>query len=1028
MRQCLSLVAFVILLVPAAALSREANPTPPLRMAPSDPPVEQSTGAREDTLFLFAASGPGSYGSPGTDARGFTFDFEGGPAAAGWFGVDLTAQEDTYWHLASTDICAGTGTDMSQAHPFDTMDLVNDYALWCGRKNICSWANQSGYGDDWRQYAVLDLTTYPVVTDLAIDFAYRSDFEGDTFDWFEVRVDSAGTWKTVHIDQTTGDRTFRELSINIPAADFGGGGTRVGFYFRSDSGWSDEDGQYDSNIGAVWIDNIMASVDGAQVFAADFEDGIEPAEISFETPPGAGLHAELRRTSFAEHGCIINSSYFWTFFDVGTTIPEYPIPVIPFGPPYVNEAVQSPWLEVDQHGNPIEIGPDTQVLVWYWMYGDEPPGTLVFGAEHPFVAARVDGICDGPFKKSGNTYWPEFSGEWYTWGGFVDQELQESADAAGGGAITGISIRLWVQDFCEVWCNQYGDGYPHNPAPFYDNVRVTLINRSVIDWNVDQFRRLQDNFAEDGGKVRMDCALDIQPSDSPTLVVGDSTTIDLNMDPLGGIKPVHAGGPGEVRPSLYMHFRVVEGPHAGSTDPAMGDPDASDGIWSPHIGTAFVNGETWNVALADSALSGGTWTSDRWAFDLADDWFEPGDVIEFYFRAEAVDGTVSVRPNWAESPDPDLRNYLRMRCLPTAGATVLFVEDRLGALPWWEEAFTMSGLEGHDIYSTQASSSGLNNGLGCRAAPGQLASYELIIWDCGNLPSGTLTNAPPSDLCYDTLLLEDWLNATPHDTGLWVMGTEVATDQTDAPGFLNTVLGVQRVASGTFYDDITGITIPRVLVTHPDLVYLDGTPHFILDGGCPSIENFDLVTPLGPFTEVTHEWEVDPGYGAVAGILNRDPDGDGTALSSTGHANRTLFNPFGYEHLLDEGYAVPAGRLYVRYMVKHVLEAFFGQNLYDVAADPVPTLTALNGAYPNPFNPSTRVDFSLASPGRVKLTIFDVAGRRVRTLLDERREAGHHEVEWQGRNDRGRALASGVYFLRFESEGATEREKLLLLK
>jgi hypothetical protein len=121
-----------------------------MALEPPAPNAAPAFGAREDTFFLFAASGPGSYGSPGTDARGFTFDHEGGPAEAGWFGVDLTAQEGEWWHLADTDLCAGTGTDMSEALPFDTGDTVNDYALWCGRSEVCGWFDPDGYGNHWK--------------------------------------------------------------------------------------------------------------------------------------------------------------------------------------------------------------------------------------------------------------------------------------------------------------------------------------------------------------------------------------------------------------------------------------------------------------------------------------------------------------------------------------------------------------------------------------------------------------------------------------------------------------------------------------------------------------------------------------------------------------------------------------------------------------------------------------------------------------------------------------------------------------
>jgi hypothetical protein len=472
-----ALAAVLFLTIAMQVSAREEIPEPPrLRSVPLEVQPPASNGAREDTLFLFAASGPGSFGSPGTDARGFTFDHEGGPADAGWFGVDKTGQDGEWWHLASTTICAGTSTDMSQALPFDTGDTVNDYALWCGRSDVCGWVDPNGYGSNWRQYAVIDLSAYPAVSEVVIDFAYRSDFEGDNYDWFEVRVDSAGVWKTVQRDETSGDQTYRELSFTIPAAEFGGGATRIGFYFESDGAWSDEDGLYDSDIGAVWIDNIVASVDGAQVFAADFEDGLLPAEIGFETPPGAGNLAALRNENFQEDPDTINDSYAWTFYDPALANEDYPDGIIPFGPPYVQAAVQSPWLEVDQYGEPLVLGPDDRVLVEYQMYGDQPGSGLVFIAETPFIATRRDDGCEGPFTDSITTYWPSFSGNWYPW--LVDMTLYVH-DISFGGVVTGISVQLWVEDMCDFWCDTYGSGEPHTCAPYYDNVRVMVIREDL---------------------------------------------------------------------------------------------------------------------------------------------------------------------------------------------------------------------------------------------------------------------------------------------------------------------------------------------------------------------------------------------------------------------------------------------------------------------------------------------------------------------------------------------------------------------
>ena len=84
-----------------------------------------------------------------------------------------------------------------------------------------------------------------------------------------------------------------------------------------------------------------------------------------------------------------------------------------------------------------------------------------------------------------------------------------------------------------------------------------------------------------------------------------------------------------------------------------------------------------------------------------------------------------------------------------------------------------------------------------------------------------------------------------------------------------------------------------------------------------------------------------------------------------------------------------------------------------VTAVPAARLTdALGPVWPNPFNPSTTIAFSLRASARVELAVYDLRGRKLAGLVSGRRDAGRHEVVWLGRDDRGRALPSGTYLAR----------------
>lgn len=89
----------------------------------------------------------------------------------------------------------------------------------------------------------------------------------------------------------------------------------------------------------------------------------------------------------------------------------------------------------------------------------------------------------------------------------------------------------------------------------------------------------------------------------------------------------------------------------------------------------------------------------------------------------------------------------------------------------------------------------------------------------------------------------------------------------------------------------------------------------------------------------------------------------------------------------------------------------------------VPDVFALNQNYPNPFNPSTEIAFDLPVASHVELTIYNVLGQKVETLVDREMEAGSHTVTWNA--DR---VSTGVYFYRITAKDFTETKKMLMLK
>ena len=188
-------------------------------------------------------------------------------------------------------------------------------------------------------------------------------------------------------------------------------------------------------------------------------------------------------------------------------------------------------------------------------------------------------------------------------------------------------------------------------------------------------------------------------------------------------------------------------------------------------------------------------------------------------------------------------------------------------------------------------------------------------------------------------------------------------------------------------------------------------------------------------------WMMAARYG-VNGVVTDAITGDPLAATVTiaGNAKQVFGDPdFGdYYKLLETGswditFAAP----------DHIPQTFYGvstvwgtptvldvQLISDTVglSDAPAAATAYMGAYPNPFNPKTTLRFRLARAGEATLTVHDMRGRQLRRLVGETLPAGEHVTEWDGRDEDGQELGSGMYLVRLRAAGTEESGKLILLK
>jgi hypothetical protein len=94
----------------------------------------------------------------------------------------------------------------------------------------------------------------------------------------------------------------------------------------------------------------------------------------------------------------------------------------------------------------------------------------------------------------------------------------------------------------------------------------------------------------------------------------------------------------------------------------------------------------------------------------------------------------------------------------------------------------------------------------------------------------------------------------------------------------------------------------------------------------------------------------------------------------------------------------------------------------------LPLSFSLKQNFPNPFNLETVIEYFLPQDSRVQIAIYNLLGQRVKVLVNEREPAGNKKVSWDGRNGRGEAVSSGIYFYRIEADEFTQTKRMVLLK
>jgi hypothetical protein len=355
--------------------------------------------------------------------------------------------------------------------------------------------------------------------------------------------------------------------------------------------------------------------------------------------------------------------------------------------------------------------------------------------------------------------------------------------------------------------------------------------------------------------------------------------------------------------------------------------------------------------------------------------------------------------------------------------------------------YTLDQLGYRDHYDSYFHSGigNTNNQLGGRATLQQAQGYNLIIHDTGNqgvsflLPDGSDLDVQKID---QAGWFRDWLAQAPlSEAGfatLWILGSNVAQAKPTNP-LLTTNMGVllQQPDQGLNANpDVEGVS-SFGFDAGGGTNNVDFTgDEFSLNGGCPIVRDYDALSATGSGV-VTHSYQ-DPnqgGLGAAAIVMNSNPAQNWNTVFQS-HPWFDIRTQLGDAPSSPEPEAALTSKV-----LSAVLPLSCQQGIDptdtgdDDIVDAVPRRTALHQNVPNPFNPVTEIAFDLAQAGHVSLRIYDVAGRQVRLLVNERLAArANHQVVWNGLDDSGNRVSSGVFFYRLDAPSFTSTRKMVVLK
>jgi len=1035
-----------------------------VRTPPSDLPARApEQGARSDTVcFGYVQTiGGALYAVPGET---WTFDHAGG-GPEGWYAVDLSIDRQAYGRRIDAASWGGHGNAI--APPI----IGGTASAWIGafedEADALCWEAGLGYGNSWCQRWQSPVFTYSGSGDVTIAFDYFQDSELN-FDFTRVRLDA--NHHLVPLAEWSGkigapgSSSYAHVEFTVPASSFVTWTSgRLAFDFESDGGWSDEDAGYVTQYGAFGVDNVVLS-GGFGEHSYDFESGTEGWGGSTCDPMGTffGVANLSDYTLLDACNCRLSGHVLELHDGMGDMGSH------PYG------------QHVQMYSPPIDrasLGPAyNQVFATWDTYAVLPRANGVFiraGWNYfPWICPVTgESGWSGRVANDGAFYW------WDGPGCFRDASIATESGVPADAEQVSLVLELFAS------CDAFGIPtsmctLETNFTPIYDNVRICATQwpaapQLAFDPGAkfqDAFPTYQYPFTTSVGNA--DITFDLH-RDSPNAdYLGDSLVVRGPI-PTSSTKwearlwwRLPRIGPGQNSNSGYVTWRNavsdghgIVGLHADFTSGRMDSAETNTQTAKQVFISEFREDDddflgeatSANEMIRDGILTPGTQvqyfvTSNYvctpavlgYLPDTTGGNFEEFEILPAYRLSSGIAKYPCMLEIDLDTGDQDI--------VERALATILSATPPEAPIPnpanWDRYDYADASSNWN---APLARSAGGNNGGGLL----HLLGYRAIVLHARSSNEATMESA-------DFQLLSDWMTVISCNQsglagrqGLIIGGDDMPeTIQSRYPTFLYNLLGAQ-LDCPSYADAGCGPAGPpdqsncvRVEPAGGGL-YPPEAPYDVYGNWCPQKFTFSVLNPAhgGVGNRVYVDYDRVPPVSTLHAQVVK-------SVTSGGSDNyRSVLNGYAFGHTSRRGVNGECGSDSMS-----VVEAATGElraALNWIFEGSIPTLcssscvpedvtegslmdggfgTQLRAPQPNPFNPRTTLHFSLAATGPASLAIYDVNGRRVRTLVDATLAAGAHVAVWDGTDDDGHRVGAGVYWSQLRTGGYESQKKMVLLK